>query len=304
MGATSDGKVQGAVGDGVKKGCLGEARRRLRAEKVHVGEVYGSLEVVGVEHKAVSGPYRGKYVALVKCTVGCCGAERLVPVFRLYKGVVVTCGQHKKKSPLPRGYRSGFLTVIDETTLMRGSFLHRRVICTAPGCSFEGWRQVSLLRAKKIKSCGCQHPSKTRKSLIGTSFGKLTVIAELSSGRWTCVCSCDRRERRNVRGSALLSGKTTQCRTCDEEETWELNGVLLTLDELVTLSRVPRVRLRQRLRKGWSVEKALSPIGAYQSSARMRHERIKRTTGTYRDIAAKLGVSVSLVEKVKTGKRG
>lgn len=61
--------------------------------------------------------------------------------------------------------------------------------------------------------------------LTGRTFGKWTVLGRTDPPRrhdslmgvgayWLCQCSCDMKTRSAIRGTALRSGRSTQCKSC------------------------------------------------------------------------------------------
>lgn len=66
------------------------------------------------------------------------------------------------------------------------------------------------LRKGRRKSCGCL--KKERYSIIGSRFGKLTVISKKTSGSHASfLCRCDCGKEITVRGDSLRSGRTVSC---------------------------------------------------------------------------------------------
>lgn len=110
------------------------------------------------------------------------------------------------------------LTVLSEAeskTSKRG-WKTRRVwncVCT---CGNLVTVSTDKLKNGGVQSCGCLHIERQKArwdSLVGQTFGKLTVEAEAdryrSQRRWHCICECG--VRTVVRTNSLRSGNTKSC---------------------------------------------------------------------------------------------
>jgi len=146
---------------------------------------------------------RGDLLWLCKCD---CGNEKLVPIDHLRRGLVKSCGCLRKKPDFV-GERFGKLTVISSAgNSKNGSFLW---LCKCD-CGNEKLAQTGDLRGGKLKSCGCL---KTKPSIAGERFGKLTVIESVREGfnrtMWRCICDCGKENI--VHRSGLVSGRIRSC---------------------------------------------------------------------------------------------
>lgn len=123
----------------------------------------------------------------------------------------------------------GRLTVIKIDTSKKSNYVYWLCDCD---CGTKGVSKKSseLLRGT-VKSCGClvkewaknlglKNKGKKYPRLVGMTFGKWTVIdigetrvtkSGIKISHYLCECSCDNKTRKNVRGSELLSGRSTNC---------------------------------------------------------------------------------------------
>lgn len=111
------------------------------------------------------------------------------------------------------GLTFNYLTVLslsDKTDSSHNSYWNCKCACgktlTEPVAGFN-------LKNGKVKSCGCKKGelriNTMNQSLIGQTFGQLTVINYLGKSYWECLCTCGNKIQ--VRGDHLKALETTHC---------------------------------------------------------------------------------------------
>ena len=141
-----------------------------------------------------------------------CGNEKVVYGTSLRNNTAYSCGcvrrPSKKNSIDLTGQQFGKLTVI-----RRSDHSDRHGLLWLCRCDCGNEKEISgcLLRAGKIKSCGCLRKNKGKIDLTGQRFGKLTVLHEVEErkGYWMCQCDCG--NIKEIKGINLRYGHTKTC---------------------------------------------------------------------------------------------
>lgn len=119
------------------------------------------------------------------------------------------------------GQRFNKLTVIEKTPERKNRQVVWKCQCD---CGKITYVVGQALRTGHTKSCGClNHEKKDSDSLIGKTFGKLTVIKRSdftynNKIYWTCECDCGC--RLDVSGTDLRNLNITSCNSCKEDKIW------------------------------------------------------------------------------------
>lgn len=101
------------------------------------------------------------------------------------------------------GEKFGMLTVLE---MLAGKKC--KCICD---CGNETIAYRDNVKRGHTKSCGCLRGT----GIVGTKIGKLTIVSEVSKGRYECRCDCGNTE---IRGYDSLKGKSNhQCRKCGDK---------------------------------------------------------------------------------------
>jgi hypothetical protein len=90
-------------------------------------------------------------------------------------------------------------------------------------------------------------------------YGKLTLLYDtrLNPRNTVWVCRCDCGSRCLALASDLKSGKTQSC-GCMDNKGITFNGKTLTIAEWAKETGIKPGTIRQRLKRGWSTERALT----------------------------------------------
>lgn len=155
----------------------------------------------------VAKKYMGNSEWLCECD---CGNTKIVYGGHLESGHTKSCGCTRPPRTKLYGKTFGYLTVIDWAG--NGKWLCR---CK---CGNEILVQTDNLRNGNTQSCGCYQKQRTSEtsfqSLIGQTFGKLTVVERVENNRFGHVCyrcKCDCGGELIVDSVNLKGGHTNSC---------------------------------------------------------------------------------------------
>jgi hypothetical protein len=166
----------------------------------------------------VSGPskYRGKQGSRLWLCSCDCGRQKHANATWLKDGRLISCGCFR------RGDRSARVTdiagkVFGRLTAIRPDESHKRHWICKCECGNECSVRGTALRDLHTKSCGCLRSAKgtrrTRRSLIGGVFGRLTVTGgphgKGNQRKWLCRCSCGKTKW--IVGRSLVGNNTKSC---------------------------------------------------------------------------------------------
>lgn len=178
------------------------------------------------------------YAAAAKVHVLCdCGRSEWVHRQRLRAGKYKACSvcqpRHDPAFKPALGKRFGKLEVIEESETGH----KRRVLCRCD-CGRQKLIAVHTLREGRAKTCGaCNRSFDRLKSVLGQTFGKLTVIAEpeiCRNRRVTCRCECGKVVSRLL--ANLKRGQTKSC-GCTKWYNHKFGCVYLLLDPITDAVR-------------------------------------------------------------------
>lgn len=95
--------------------------------------------------------------------------------------------------------------------------------CTC-SCSPDIVRKVhgKSLRNGVSKSCG--HDTNVLKDIKGQTFGRWKVLEYAEDGKWWCECQCENKTLREILGSSLRTGHSTNCGCVRSEKLIERNS--------------------------------------------------------------------------------
>ncbi len=125
----------------------------------------------------------------------------------------------RRAIPLQRGDTFGRLTVLERRP--SGEHGHVQWLCACE-CGREVMVMGSQLSSGRTKSCGCLRDEGRKpwaKSLVGNSYGRLTVIemAPLKQRQAMCICQCECGTVVEIAAGSLRSGATRSCGCLNRE---------------------------------------------------------------------------------------
>lgn len=151
-----------------------------------------------------------------------CGNIVKVPAGKLKSGNTKSCGclskevtSSLKRLPIRGNDVFGRLTTIASCGVGPSGDILWKCQCS---CGNDVVIAASSLTTGNTSSCGCLSDEirSAAEDLVGMSFGKLTVVREVSRIKrrgvvWGCVCSCGNRKEVLVTATSLRSGHTKSC---------------------------------------------------------------------------------------------
>lgn len=149
-----------------------------------------------------------------------CGNIKTIYKGNVLKGATRSCGCLEKESRYNREHsklkpnqKFGYLTLIEDSGQRSNNHsIIWRCLCD---CGNEALVSTGNLISGHTKSCGCHRHDANTPDLIGSKFGKLTVIRktdERTNGGevlWECKCDCGNYTK--VAGYSLSRGLTLSC---------------------------------------------------------------------------------------------
>lgn len=165
---------------------------------------------------------RGRSCYMCRCV---CGTEKLVEPFSILNGKSKSCGKcktilrkyTKRKITSIIGKRYANLTV---THIINNDLNDNNLVECVCDCGNKIIINQNKLRRPNA-SCGCLKTPYKIHSIIGNTYGKLSVLKRSENRQygyitWTCICACG--NTCDVAGIRLRSGEVTSC-GCDRKTT-------------------------------------------------------------------------------------
>lgn len=178
-----------------------------RAAIIDPGSRFGRLRVV--QFAGVNVKHHGQHLCACDC-----GRERIVLTTLLKNGHATSCGHQdccKYRTVDLTGQRFGRLTVARECRDKNGKWSWE-CICD---CGNTRVTRNGRLRGGHITSCGCASESPADRDIIGTQFGRLTLVnanvGRSHDGAVLSEFSCDCGGRVVCRHHSVRSGARTKC---------------------------------------------------------------------------------------------
>ena len=195
------------------------------------GSVFGKLKVLELA-------FRKNNEIFWKCKCEC-GSEKNVNGKHLRRGAVVSCGCHKREKTIERSTKHG-----DSYSRLYNIWCHMKSRCYK-----KNNKDYRLYGAKGIIVCDAWHDYKVfKKWAIENGYDDKKTIDRIDSNKNYCPENC------RWATAEIQSNNTNRNRYI------EYNGETLTMAQLSKKYKIKYETLKQRLKRGWSIEKALKTI--------------------------------------------